>query len=666
MKIRSLLIINGVISVFLLFVIVGASWFSTHFSLLPSINESKSHVGVINLAGRQRMLSQKMSKEVELMVTGDYGAARGLLKTTLNEFKRALNMLEEGDASMNIPKPPNAEIRNKIEKTLTLWNPFHRSLKDLLEDPADKEALSFIRSNNLELLNLSNDFVQSWAEYSNIKTEQMVQVSKHAFLVQVVLFLISLISLVFLNYLLYHRIRTPIARTVDVVNMMAQGDLTERILIKRDDELGKLGSSINNTSTDLKNLVMRIHMESTSVSSIANTLYTLVGSIQEQYQEMSSRADGVSGSSDILLQSMNTMAAASEEFSSTVGSVASAMEQLNASVNEIAQNCVTEAQVANEAHEKVQGTKVVMDELGSAAGEINSIVEVISSIAAQTNLLALNATIEAASAGEAGKGFAVVANEVKELAKQSSVAASRIADQIGSIQTKTANSVTEIVEISDIIEQFNNIATTISSAVEEQSATVGEVSNMIGAFNETSRELSETIQNSAKQTEMVSSNIEEISQAMSASELGNEQSIAIAEKLIKVADEMEESIGHFNIGKNSFDLRQIKAAHLKWYGYIMETVFTKKTIEGINPSDDQNCEFGKWFFGEGKKLSGLDEYKVVEIEHREIHKIAALTIESAKNSNMKDTRESLKAFSSKWQSLFEGFDKLHQKTLLNK
>ena len=102
-------------------------------------------------------------------------------------------------------------------------------------------------------------------------------------------------------------------------------------------------------------------------------------------------------------------------------------------------------------------------------------VKVITSIAEQTNLLALNATIEAARAGEAGKGFAVVANEVKELAKETAKATEDISRKIDAIQGDTAEAVKAIKEIRGIIGQVNDIATTIASAVEEQTATTNEI-----------------------------------------------------------------------------------------------------------------------------------------------------------------------------------------------
>jgi methyl-accepting chemotaxis protein len=155
----------------------------------------------------------------------------------------------------------------------------------------------------------------------------------------------------------------------------------------------------------------------------------------------------------------------------------------------IAQNAVDETETTNET---VKG-------LAEAAVKIGEVVDLINDIAGQTNLLALNATIEAARAGEAGKGFAVVAQEVKNLANQTAKATEEISSQIGAVQEETNDAVTAIEKIRGIIGEVNDIATTISSAVEEQGVST--------------QEIARNVQQAAKGTQDVNSNIEAVSRA---------------------------------------------------------------------------------------------------------------------------------------------------------
>ena len=129
-----------------------------------------------------------------------------------------------------------------------------------------------------------------------------------------------------------------------------------------------------------------------------------------------------------------------------------------------------------------------MSELVGAAEKIGQVTQIISEIAAQTNLLALNATIEAARAGEAGKGFAVVASEVKSLATQTAKATEEIAQQIKGIQESSGATASAIREIGQIIDTVNGISSSISGAVEEQSAATREIASNINGVTQAAQE----------------------------------------------------------------------------------------------------------------------------------------------------------------------------------
>ena len=150
---------------------------------------------------------------------------------------------------------------------------------------------------------------------------------------------------------------------------------------------------------------------------------------------------------------------------------------------------------------------VTTGKMSDVVASVGGIVEVIQNIASQINLLALNATIESARAGEAGKGFAVVANEVKNLANQAARATEEISGQITGIQAISTEVAGVLSGIRSDVELVLDNVTTISSAVEEQSAVTNEVSgnmqNMATAVESFSATLSE-IKNS---TALVSSSV---------------------------------------------------------------------------------------------------------------------------------------------------------------
>jgi len=163
-----------------------------------------------------------------------------------------------------------------------------------------------------------------------------------------------------------------------------------------------------------------------------------------------------------------------------VETVTQASEDLESCVRKIAKNTADSTKIIAQAVHAAEHATTTISKLGESSNEIGQVIKVITSIAEQTNLLALNATIEAARAGEAGKGFAVVANEVKELAKQTAESTDGISRRITTIQQDTGEAVGAITRIAAIIRQVDDIATTIASAVEEQSTTTVEIGHNMG------------------------------------------------------------------------------------------------------------------------------------------------------------------------------------------
>jgi len=223
--------------------------------------------------------------------------------------------------------------------------------------------------------------------------------------------------------------------------------------------------------------------------------------------------------------------AASEEVSKNIQMVAAAGEEMSASIREIAKNASEAAQVATSAVEMAQETNGRIAKLGDSSAEIGKVIKVITAIAQQTKLLALNATIEAARAGEAGKGFAVVANEVKELAKDTATATEDISRKIETIQTDTRDAVESIGQIGKIINQINDIQSSIASAVEEQTATTNEIVR--------------NVSQAAKGSQEISQNIVGVAQAADNTTTGAGDIRLSSNEFSRLASEMQRIIGRF-------------------------------------------------------------------------------------------------------------------------
>ncbi|QJW98247.1 methyl-accepting chemotaxis protein [Frigoriglobus tundricola] len=314
-------------------------------------------------------------------------------------------------------------------------------------------------------------------------------------------------------------LRVKVDAMLSAVDAAADGDLTRPVTVTGADSIGRMGDGLSGFLGDLRD----------RVRGIAGTANALTGA-SEQLAAVSHQ---MGANSEETAAQAGTVSAAAEQVSQSVQTVAAAVEEMGASIKEIAKNASDGARIATSAATVAQHTNATIAKLGTSSAEIGQVVKVITSIAQQTNLLALNATIEAARAGEAGKGFAVVANEVKELAKETAKATEEIGEKIAAIQADTGSAVAAIREITDIVNQINDISGAIAAAVEEQTATTAEIS----------RNVSEAARGSSE----IAQNVTSVAQAAQDTTAGANSTRDAAAELRRMAAELQNMVGRFRV-----------------------------------------------------------------------------------------------------------------------
>ncbi len=283
---------------------------------------------------------------------------------------------------------------------------------------------------------------------------------------------------------------------------------------------------------ELKERRTRLLTEYTS--SFDQSVRKALSALDDDAQRMNETAKLMAGCAETSCNRAGDVSAAAEQASANVQTVAAATEELSNSIGEISSNVTQSHTIASKAVSEAAETKATMEHLAEAAQKIGEVVALISDIASQTNLLALNATIEAARAGEAGKGFAVVASEVKNLANQTAHATEEITSQITSMQAVTQQAVSAIARINETIDSIGNLSSGIASAVEEQSAAT--------------REISRNVQEAATGTSIVSQNIGDVSQSASQTGEAAGTVLSAAESLTKQSETLRGAIDDY-LGK---------------------------------------------------------------------------------------------------------------------
>ncbi len=326
-----------------------------------------------------------------------------------------------------------------------------------------------------------------------------------------------------------------------------EGDLTARLEIANKDEMGELAQWFNRFIDNLQTMIKNIAENAEILNRSSTGLSDLSEKMSDGASEMSSKANAVASASEEMSSNMDTVAAAMEEASTNMGMVATSAEEMTATISEIARNSEKARTITSEAVARASGASVKVDELGHAAQEIGKVTETITEISEQTNLLALNATIEAARAGEAGKGFAVVANEIKELARQTAEATQEIKKQIDDIQNSTSGTVSEIEGILKVIDNVNEIVSTIATAVEEQSLTTKEIAGNVAQASKGIQEVNENVAQSSTVSTEIAKDITEVNQAAEEMSNSSAQINLSTSELSKLAGQLKEMVKKFKV-----------------------------------------------------------------------------------------------------------------------
>ncbi|MCM3737979.1 methyl-accepting chemotaxis protein [Bacillus cytotoxicus] len=373
--------------------------------------------------------------------------------------------------------------------------------------------------------------------YANEVTTAAEPIFYNTLIVTVIALLIGGVIIYFITL----SITKPLKQLVISSNKISEGDLTETIEVRSNDEIGQLGKGFNEMTGSLRELISRINSSAGHVAASSEELTATMRQAGEATEQITMVIDQVSNGAvtqtkgveqgAILLQEVTEGIQRVADTSSSIATSSAYTRQKAESGNKLVAQTVNQMQSI---HHSVTESDAIIQLLDNKSKQIGDILEVIQNIADQTNLLALNAAIEAARAGEHGRGFAIVADEVRKLAEQSSASSNEIGKLITEIQedmSKTVSSMNHVntevqsglivanetkQSFTEILQSTSEIAKQIDSLVQtakQMSKGADEVSVSVGEIAVTANSNASSIQSIAASAEEQLASVEEISAA---------------------------------------------------------------------------------------------------------------------------------------------------------
>lgn len=337
-----------------------------------------------------------------------------------------------------------------------------------------------------------------------------------------------------------------------------EGDLTERITVSSNDEIGQMAVGVNNFIEQLQIIMRKLKTESENLKNSAAAVNDEVGTSNENASSVSA--------------AMEEMSASMEEISATLGQIASgsdavmtAIEQMNTHVQDGVRLVRDITNRADEMHhdtleskeETAGNVENIRKDLKTALADsrsvekINELTQEILAISSQTNLLSLNASIEAARAGDAGRGFAVVADEIRGLADSSAATASNIQSISATVTeaverlAKNAEGMLKFVDekvmrdydtFVEVVDQYQQDAESVHDILNEFAGNAGDIAETMKAMNSGISDISIAVDESAKGVTSVADNAVSLVDAINQIQTESENSKNISQML---SDEVE-------------------------------------------------------------------------------------------------------------------------------
>ncbi|EOO14001.1 methyl-accepting chemotaxis protein [Bacillus cereus] len=522
--------------------------------------------------------AETLQKEIsplatELKERGDayqvqLSALRGYLlqhdQVELDKFNEMSKRLE--DTKGQLLSNPNTS--QSVKSTMELGSTWRKFIEEkvftLAKEQKWEEALQVASTENGTVYKVIGDFTNYTNEQAKLREQSIEKIDQSSLRIEYVVFLslvICIVTAIILAWWFSGKLVKPIQQIDTKLKELAsqEGDLTARLQVNSNDEIGAIATSFNKMLENLQHIINRVQKTSVEVQNASeNMLEKTNTSLDATIKVQSSMSN--------LNASIQSQTSSMEESSTAMDDMALSVQRIAESASSVAELAVTTSEHANDGntviqksitqmttiHEAVNATSEVVERLITHTKYIDTAVQSISNIAEQTNLLALNASIEAARAGEQGKGFAVVADEVRKLAEQSKTAATDINQLLHQIQndTETASSMmsqgrSEAFEGINVVREAGSSFTTIVGQVNKVSTQIQDISATAEEMAASAEEMNASLNNITSISNEVSSETAATAQSAGKKVLVMNEMTLTAKQMKQTVEELDQLVSHF-------------------------------------------------------------------------------------------------------------------------
>ncbi|PMM37186.1 methyl-accepting chemotaxis protein [Vibrio lentus] len=468
-------------------------------ALLVTIAEPVRHNGkLVGVVGADVLIDQLVNDVISLDV-GDNANAM-LIDASDGTF------LAHPDSALSLK--PVSQVSNDISMPI-IENAVRTGSIEIIKERGAEKLLYFTKVPNTNwIFAVQMDRATEEANHSTLLTQLIMTA--------VVITLIVIVLVSWLVSFLFRDLNRVSAALEEIAS--GEGDLTQRLEPKSDDEIGQLAANFNRFVGNMHTMVIKL-------SEVSAALGNQARQTASQAEERSARIQMQQDEINMVATAVNEMAAATQEIAGNADHTAqNSSEAVGACEHGTGQVTQTQSSIQNLAQEVQIATNVIL-ELEEHGNSINAILSNIQGIAEQTNLLALNAAIEAARAGEQGRGFAVVADEVRVLSQRTHGSTQEIQQTIELLQGTTGKAVNimndsrtlaetsvddansaaaSLTQIHAAVERISDMATQIASAAEEQASVTSEITRNTEGIRDVSNELADEAHQAAEQAAQLS------------------------------------------------------------------------------------------------------------------------------------------------------------------